>query len=316
MEYILFVLSLMVASSSSSSSLDETIGGGDVLTTTSAAFRASSIVGGFAVDSNNKSPYPAYAISQGKWLCGATLIYPDILLTAAHCQVAFVVAADDDSNNNANTKNKTVCIGASHQRDCRNTGSDVASAAAVELRTVTDYLIHPKFNAPNNNIRGDNDIMLLRLDLPSLQDTLDYNSDPNSSLLDNQAVTTIGFGKDETGTFSNVLLEVNLTVVPNDKCYKETTDGATTTFNVDEATQICAHADSAGSCQGDSGSPLLLKNTGDGSSSSSTVVGIVSFSDGDCGAVPVVYTRVSAFANFIRNGICQLSARPPKTCFN
>jgi hypothetical protein len=51
-----------------------------------------SIIGGSPVmgDSSFFNPYPYYGHSAGIKLCGATLIYKDLLLTAAHCTAAFI----------------------------------------------------------------------------------------------------------------------------------------------------------------------------------------------------------------------------------
>ena len=55
------------------------------------------------------------------------------------------------------------------------------------------------------------------------------------------------------------------------------------------------------------GGPLM---TADG-----TQVGIVSFGSGCARAgIPAVYTRVSGFEPWIRQGICDLSGDPPDTC--
>ena len=59
---------------------------------------------------------------------------------------------------------------------------------------------------------------------------------------------------------------------------------------------------------GDSGGPLIDKSTG-------SLVGIVSWGEG-CGLFgkPGVYTRVSAYADWIEETICQNSCFPPTTC--
>lgn len=59
---------------------------------------------------------------------------------------------------------------------------------------------------------------------------------------------------------------------------------------------------------GDSGGPLIERSTG-------SLVGIVSWGEG-CGLAdkPGVYTRVSAYADWIDETICRNSCFPPATC--
>ena len=65
-------------------------------------------------------------------------------------------------------------------------------------------------------------------------------------------------------------------------------------------------------CDGDSGSPLIIS----GSDSDFDVqIGIVSFGEGCARAnFPGVYTRVSAYTNFIFNQLCIISDNPPTEC--
>jgi hypothetical protein len=63
---------------------------------------------------------------------------------------------------------------------------------------------------------------------------------------------------------------------------------------------------------GDSGGPLLRQLP---NSEEYEIVGIVSWGK-QCGTsnYPGVYTRISAVASFVRDGICMLSANPPSDC--
>ena len=63
-------------------------------------------------------------------------------------------------------------------------------------------------------------------------------------------------------------------------------------------TQLCASAVSGSdSCRGDSGGPLL-----DLTGNQATVIGIVSFGTNKCdSSIPGVYSRVSAYLDWIRN---------------
>lgn len=72
---------------------------------------------------------------------------------------------------------------------------------------------------------------------------------------------------------------------------------------------MCAMDQGEDSCQGDSGGPLFLK--GD-ESKEDVQVGVVSWGAGGCAAgSPGVYSRISAASDWIKQGICDNSRRPP-----
>ena len=158
---------------------------------------------------------------------------------------------------------------------------------------------HPNFNTPNTD---DNDIMLVKLSFPVSAPLVQWNTNPNIPL-DADSVTTIGFGyTSENGSYSQELMKVDVDIVPFEQC--------NTLFgDLTESIMLCAGTEVGGrdACQGDSGGPLL--------SSPTVQVGIVSFGDG-CArpGVPAVYTRVSAYDNWIQRSICDLSDSPPASC--
>jgi hypothetical protein len=131
------------------------------------------------------------------------------------------------------------------------------------------------------------------------------NSDPDVPRL-NSSLTVIGFGATLTERLSDTLQKVDIYPVDSNTCIRQYRFGAI----IDPATMLCAShpLPDHDSCSGDSGGPLLDKATG-------TQVGIVSFGVG-CGDpnFPGVYTRVSAYTNWIHDRICELSAVPPADC--
>ena len=158
---------------------------------------------------------------------------------------------------------------------------------------------HPNYGTPEVD---DNDIMLVKLTFPVSAPLVQWNTNP-SIPLDGDTVTTIGFGyTEENGSYSQDLMKVDVDVVPFEQCNSVFGD-------LTESIMLCAGTEVGGrdACQGDSGGPLL--------SSPTVQVGIVSFGDG-CArpGVPAVYTRVSAFDNWIQRGICDLSDSPPASC--
>jgi secreted trypsin-like serine protease len=105
------------------------------------------IVGGIAASSGE---FPGYAIpsfqSGAENLCGAYLIRNDILVTAAHCRIAF--------------EGYDVHIG----------GTEIDGGDAVETIRTGDVCQHPGFSDSSFS----NDIMLIRLRTPSSQQIKDY----------------------------------------------------------------------------------------------------------------------------------------------
>jgi trypsin len=224
--------------------------------------------------------YPYFATLASR-MCGATLIHPDILLSAGHCQKA--LAAEP-----------MVFVGA-HEVD----GTRVTAA---ETRTIIRQYPHPDLDF----VRWRNDLSIFQLDRPvnSLQ-PVQLNSDPDVPS-PTSTLTVIGFGATLTERLSDFLREVDVYPVDSDTCIRQYNEATI----IKPAIMLCASNPSPGhdSCNGDSGGPLLDTATG-------TQVGIVSFGIG-CGdpIFPGVYTRVSAYTNWIHDRICELSAVPPADC--
>jgi V8-like Glu-specific endopeptidase len=231
------------------------------------------IVGGMPTDPGE---YPYFATTKSSAVCGASLIHPDILLTAAHCQDDFARIG-------------VVYVGA-HKLD--------TLAMTAEKRTIIRQYPHP----------DNRDLMLFQLN--ETVDTLPVvtlNSDPDLPRF-NSTLTAIGFGATSTEYFadSDNLMAVDIYPVDPDTCVRQYNE--TVTVNPD--TMLCAGHTSPNrdSCNGDSGGPLLDKATG-------KQVGIVSFGKG-CGDpdFPGVYTRVSTYTSWIHDRICELSVVPPADC--
>lgn len=121
-------------------------------------------------------------------------------------------------------------------------------------------------------------------------------------------------GGDSIGAFSQVLKHVtNLDFIPNENCNSPTLyDGRIKDI------MICAGGTGQDTCSGDSGGPLILRDS-KGNPSFDRVVGIVSFGPKECGqqGVPGVYTRISQLRSWIDGKIQELegAAKPsePRT---
>jgi trypsin len=167
--------------------------------------------------------YPFYASTIQPILCGSTLIYEDILLTAAHCGGGFLAGAN---------------IG----------GVLLNGMDAVEVVSVDLEFPHPDYDS----VTRINDIMLVKLTDPATSPLVTINSDPTVPAV-GDVVTVIGFGDTtDGGDPSPMLLMVNVDVFSDQFCDD--------LYNVFEpSTMICAGTVDGGrdSCQGDSGGPLL-----------------------------------------------------------
>ncbi|GAX21586.1 transmembrane protease serine 6 [Fistulifera solaris] len=176
-------------------------------------------------------------------------------------------------------------------------GAIELSGEGDETNTVQQQLLHPLYDTNTY----ENDIMLIKLTSASSSPVAQWNTKA-SVPASNSKVDVIGFGAtSEGGDVSSILLEVALTVQSAQTCVE--------TMGADPVTQICAGELTGGkdSCQGDSGGPLLVGDT---------VVAIVSVGVG-CARpnYPGINTRVSAYTQFIKEGICNMSSDPPEWCF-
>ena len=172
--------------------------------------------------------YPFFAIRKQFFIsCGATLIHPDILLTAGHCYRQWT--------------GYDVCIGGTTD-DC----SDARHVIAV----AQEY-IHPDFYADNEN-KPRNDIMLIKLAAPATDTALaPFNTDPAAQRTSpGSKVTAIGFGATEYSTdlifLPDKLQQVEMQVNSDLIC------SILYAGSVDGRTMLCAGGVEGDTCQGDS----------------------------------------------------------------
>ena len=261
------------------------------------------IVNGDIVKGEN-GDYP-FQVQLGGWICGASLIAPDVVLTAAHCI-------------NGGGPSRVIIWDAT------------ATRPRMTPRTVESVVMHPKYKGLTN------DIALIKLSEPALAVDADWDLVDNhdwvnhppmirlqryqnpsgcTSLSQDQAegittMTVIGHGTIAAGgQMAGKLMEADVHYVLNSVCQKQ--------YKNEDITDdmICASdtREEQDACQGDSGGPLFTRMSAAGGHDLFTLVGTVSWGYG-CAMkeYPGVYSRVAANTDWIDEKVCEDLS--PKSC--
>ncbi|KAI2508579.1 trypsin-like serine protease [Fragilaria crotonensis] len=249
------------------------------------------IIGG-AVANATRYPYYTYlliVLTSGNILsCGGSLIAPDMVLSAAHCFSGFAYPVS----------RITACVNATSRE----------SSKCQYKRDIVDFVLHPSYNFSKSTRR--NDVALLKLNLPVTGVPLVKINKVLSTPATGASVTAIGLGKNNSDLTSSpdYLLEVAIKTVSYETCAASYAPVA-----IVQDTMLCAGG-FKGPCSGDSGGPLTVIGK---TSDLDVQVGITSFRPNLlCGLTdaPLGFTRVSFFAQWIDDQICQLSDSKPFAC--
>lgn len=234
------------------------------------------------VDGLDASPreYPYFVFGAG---CGGSLIWYDIVLTAAHCWDAFEI-------------NSVVYVGSHLLR---------STAGGAVKRRVTQRLLDPNYNIDTIS----SDFMLVKLSSEvsrnGTKQIVALNGNASNPSTD-EALKIIGFGTlfSGSGTLASRLQEATVNYVSHKSCILV----LRRPMVIVESVMLCAGNRGKDACQGDSGGPIM-------DSDGKTIVGVTSWGLG-CGRVgiPGVYSRVSGRYAWIRSEMCAMASSKPGYC--
>lgn len=218
---------------------------------------------------------------QDEYLCGGSILSNNFIVTAAHCMV------DETTNRVQQPQTVSVCYGSNQVQD----------QLCVSAREI--YV-----NSAYNPIKVSNDIAMIRID-PIKLDGKRAASIPvyTGKLAPKTTLTTMGWGKtSNTGNqLPESLMMVDIKVGEDSKC--RILNSSYQSSNGPEVCASVALTPGKDSCQGDSGSPTVIKEDGNVYLAALTSSGVDPRNPGsiDC-ATPdglAVYTHVGYFMKFI-----------------
>lgn len=200
-----------------------------------AAAPAGAIIGG--TPATETYPWMASLQFDGSHGCGASLVRPDTLITAAHCV--------------QNEKPETLSVVL---------GRTKLSSGAGERIGVKSTEVNEGYATDQNQ---GHDIALVRLERPAEAETLDLVTPKQAPLwAAGQPVRVIGWGSAVfmVGPVSDDLMEADIEMISDAYC--DASYNSVVNYGFDPLTMVCAGRPVVGlqdACQGDSGGPLVAR---------------------------------------------------------
>lgn len=238
-------------------------------------------------------PWIAFlADKDGEQYCGASLISPTWVLTAAHCFL--------------NEDNKAVDIATGAMSKVVLNSDTVSPLAAGAIQgAIGQIIIHPSYQpdeatSPNSN---DFDIALVELTAAVSLQPIPLLAAGAPEIAEGTEALILGWGTTAVNSENESINPSNNLLMASQKIVGKTACGVIYGSSL-TANMLCAGGltatDTTDTCQGDSGGPLSIAN-----GSGYIQVGIVSFGGNEgpsCGDPdsPGVYANVSALADFIQ----------------
>lgn len=175
--------------------------------------------------------------------CGASLVAPDVVLSAAHCRGIARVLVNPVS---------------------------LEVDGGGEYHTVKEELRHPYYQSVNE---FDHDIMLLKLDGNSSSPTVRLD---NTGSLTMDPLRVIGWGRlEHKGDVPTKIQELNVT-------YEESCDRGSMAGMITPDMMCATGFNVSGTCNGDSGGPLIIPGDASSTFEQDIQVGITSFGRTEC----------------------------------
>ena len=236
--------------------------------------------------------------------CGAVLVHPAYALTAAHC-------IPDGRDLPHMWYLAQPCSHGAFGNGCREAGGTEGGVAMLRKLPVESGMRHPGWTG---DFKDGADLAIVYLESPlEGHPTLRVLPQPGPAGWDeNKKLYVLGWGllDDDSGSMPRSLQGAELLYRSPRTCndmYRKAGFGRQV-INMD---MICASADGAETCEGDSGGPLIIKG---GSWEDDIGVGIVSFGNTFCGDpsdVPGVFTRLAAFTDYLEAARSEFAVKDP-----